>query len=128
MDKASVLGDAIKYVKGLKERLAVLEEQSKKTREESVVVLNKPDLSGDDDSSSCDESIDADNVSHSLFEMESRVSGKEMLLRIHCQKQKGLLVKLLAEIQRNNLSVINSSILPFGDSILDITVVAQVEG
>ncbi|ESW27773.1 hypothetical protein PHAVU_003G231000 [Phaseolus vulgaris] len=126
MDKASVLGDAIKYVKDLKERLAVLEEQSKKTRGESVVVLNKPDLSGDDDSSSCDESIDADSVSDSLFELESRVSGKEMLLRIHCRKQKGLLVKLLAEIQRNNLFVINSSILPFGDSIIDITVVAQM--
>ncbi|CAJ1943095.1 unnamed protein product [Sphenostylis stenocarpa] len=126
MDKASVLGDAIKYVKELKERLTVLEEQGKKTRAGSVVVLNKPDLSGDDDSSSCDESIDADSVCDSLFEAETRVSGKEMLLRIHCQKQKGLLVKLLAEIQRNNLFVINSSILPFGDSILDITIVAQM--
>ncbi|XP_047160036.1 transcription factor bHLH18-like [Vigna umbellata] len=126
MDKASVLGDAIKYVKDLKERLAVLEEQSKKTREESAVVLNKPELSGDDDSSSCDECIGADSVSDTLFEVESRVSGKEMLLRIHCLKQKGLLVKLLAEIQRNNLLVINSSILPFGDSILDITIVAQM--
>nr|KYP53168.1 Transcription factor bHLH25 [Cajanus cajan] len=127
MDKASVLGDAIKYVKELKERLAVLEEQSKKTRAESVVVLNKPDLSGDDDSSSCDESIGADHsVSESLFEVESRVSGKEMLLRIHCQKQKGLLVKLLAEIQSYNLFVVNSSVLPFGDTILDITIVAQM--
>ncbi|KAK7386330.1 hypothetical protein VNO78_26490 [Psophocarpus tetragonolobus] len=128
MDKASVLGDAIEYVKELKERLAVLEEQRKKTKEESVVILNKPDLSGDgdDDSSSCDESIDADSVRDSLFEVESRVSGKEMLLRIHCQKQKGLLVKLLAEIQSYHLFVINSSILPFGDSIIDITIVAQM--
>ncbi|KAG5040493.1 hypothetical protein JHK85_012969 [Glycine max] len=126
MDKASVLGDAIKYVKELKERLTVLEEQSKKSRAESVVVLNKPDLSGDDDSSSCDESIGADSVSDSLFEVESRVSGKEMLLRIHCQKQKGLLVKLLAEIQSHHLFVANSSVLPFGDSILDITIVAQM--
>lgn len=128
MDKASVLGDAIEYVKELKERLTVLEEQSKKTRAESIVVLNKPDLSGDNDSSSCDESIDADSVSDSLFEVESRVSGKEMLLRIHCQKQKGLLVKLLAEIQSHHLFVANSSVLPFGDSILDITIVAQVKG
>ncbi|KAL2322896.1 hypothetical protein Fmac_027275 [Flemingia macrophylla] len=124
MDKASVLGDAIKYMKELKERLAVLEEQSKRTK--SVLVLNKPDLSGDDDSSSCDESIDTGHSVRSLFEVESRVSGKEMLLRIHCQKQKGLLVKLLAEIQSYNLFVVNSSVLPFGDSILDITIVAQM--
>lgn len=121
-----MLGDAIKYVKELKERVAVLEEESEKTRAESVVVVNKPELSGDDDSSSCDESIDTDSVSESLFEVESRVSGKEMLLRIHCQKQKGLIVKLLAEIQSYNLFVVNSSVLPFGDSILDITLVVQV--
>ncbi|XP_027348493.1 transcription factor bHLH18-like [Abrus precatorius] len=126
MDKASVLGDAIKYVKELKERLAVLEEQSKKTRAESVVVVNKPELSGDDDSSSCDESIDADGGSELLFQVEVRVSGQEMLLRIHCQKQKGLLVKILAQIQTYHLLVVNSSVLPFGDSILDITIVAQM--
>ncbi|KAK7330901.1 hypothetical protein VNO77_25107 [Canavalia gladiata] len=128
MDKASVLGDAIKYVKELKERLAVLEEQGKKARAESVAVVlnNKPEFNGDDDSSSCDEGIDADSGSESPFQVEARVSGQEMLLRIHSQKQKGLLVKILDEIQNYHLLVVNSSVLPFGDSILDITIVAQM--
>ncbi|KAK7263300.1 hypothetical protein RJT34_30888 [Clitoria ternatea] len=123
MDKASVLENAIKYVKGLKERLAVLEEQSKKTRTESVVVLNKKEeASDDDDSSSCDESVEADE---SLFQVEAKVSGQDIMLRIHCQKQKGLLVKILAQIHSYRLSVVNSSVLPFGESILDITIIAQ---
>ncbi|XP_061366058.1 transcription factor bHLH18-like [Gastrolobium bilobum] len=126
MDKASVLGDAIKYVKELKERLAVLEEQGKKTRVESVMVLNKPELSGDDDSSSCDESVDAAGATESLLQVEARVSGQEMLIRIHSQKQKGLLVKILAEIQNLHLFVINSNVLPFGKSIIDITIIAQM--
>lgn len=128
MDKASVLADAIKYVKELKERVVVLEEQSKKTKAESVVVVTKPENCSDDDCSSCDESVEAAGGSESsLFQAEARVSGKEMLIRIHCQKQKGLLVKIMAEIQTLHLFVINSSVLPFGDSILDITIIAQVK-
>lgn len=128
MDKATVLGNAINYVKELKERVAVLEEESKKTKVESVVVLNKPELSGEiDDSSSCDESIDAGSGNEPLLQVEARVSGQEVLLRIHCQRQKGLLVKLLAQIQSLHLFAVNSSVLPFGHSIIDITVIAQVE-
>ncbi|KAJ1428964.1 Myc-type, basic helix-loop-helix [Sesbania bispinosa] len=100
MDKASVLADAIKYVKELKERLAVLEEQSKKTKgAESVVVLNKSEVCGDDDSSSCDESIEGNGATKSMFQVEARVSGQEMLIRIYCHKHKGIVAKILTEIQ-----------------------------
>ena len=128
MDKASVLGDAIKYVKELQERLKVLEEKSNKREVESVVIVNKPQLSSDDDSSSCDdESFEAGGGGgEALPHVEARVAEKEVLLRIHCQKQKGLYVKLLSEIQTLHLFVVNSSVLPFGDSVLDITIVAQV--
>lgn len=129
MDKASVLAESIIYVKLLKERLEVLEEQNKKTKVESVVVLKKPDHSidddnDDDDNSSCDESIEG--ATDSSVQVQARVSGKEMLIRIHCQKHKGILVKVMAEIQSFQLFAVNSSVLPFGDSI-DITIIAQVK-
>ncbi|KAK7251869.1 hypothetical protein RIF29_35448 [Crotalaria pallida] len=114
MDKASVLRDAIKYVKELKDRVTTLEEDKKKTR---VVVLNEPQQSGDDDDSSSDEP---------LLQVVARISGKEVLLRIHCERQNGILVKILALIQSLNLFVANSSVLPFGDSTLEITLVAQM--
>ncbi|OIW10886.1 hypothetical protein TanjilG_27832 [Lupinus angustifolius] len=120
MDKASVLGDAIKYMKDLKERLRLLEEESKKRVVESVVIVNKPQVSGDDDSSSCDES-------EALPHVDARVSDKEVLLRIHCHKQKGILVKILDHIQKLHLFVVNSTVLPFGkNSIIDITIVAKM--
>jgi len=128
MDKASVLAESIIYVKELKERLEVLEEQNKRTKVESVVVLKKPDLpiddDDDDDNSSCDESIEG--ATDSSVQVQARVSGKEMLIRIHCQKHKGILVKVMAEIQSFQLFAVNSSVLPFGDSI-DITIIAQVK-
>ncbi|CAK8562586.1 unnamed protein product [Lathyrus sativus] len=128
MDKASVLAESIKYVKELKERLEILEEHNKKTKADSVVVLNKPDICSDEDSSSCDENIEgADGgESESLVQVEARALEKEMLIRIHCKKKKGVLVKMMGEIQSLELFVMNTSVLPFGDSILDITIIAQV--
>ena len=125
-----MLGDAIKYVKELKERLAVLEKESKKTKAESMVVLNKPELHGAGDCFSCNDSIDVivkAGDSESILQVEAKVSGQEVLLRIHCKKQNGLLVKILAEIERHHLFVLNSSVLRFGDSAFDITIIAQVK-
>ncbi|KAJ1414590.1 Myc-type, basic helix-loop-helix [Sesbania bispinosa] len=123
MDKASVLGDAIKYVKELQERLRLLEEQSKNREVASVVMINKPTLISCDDHSS-DDGGNGDEPP--LPHVEARVSEKDVLLRIHCQNQKGLLLKILAEVQNLHLFVVNSSVLRFGDAILDITIVAQV--
>ncbi|OIV94035.1 hypothetical protein TanjilG_14282 [Lupinus angustifolius] len=125
VDKASVLGNAIKYIKELKERVSILEEDSKRTR---VVVLKDPELNGENyDSSSCEEgSIENSCGSEPLLQVKARMSGQEVLLRIHCQKQKDLLVKILAQIQSLNLFVVHSSVLPFGDYSLDITFIAQM--
>lgn len=127
MDKASVLGDAIKHVKELQERVKVLEERSKKRTVESVVFVKKSQLSADDDTSSCDENFDGCGPDESaLPEIEARVSEKDVLIRIHCEKQKGVVVKILSEIEKLQLSVVNSSIFPFGASTLDITITSQV--
>ncbi|KAK7251870.1 hypothetical protein RIF29_35450 [Crotalaria pallida] len=94
--------------------LAALIPGLKKTR---VVLLNEPQQSGDDDDSSSDEP---------LFQVVARISGKQVLLRNHCERQKGILVQILALIQSLNLFLVNSSVLPFGDSTLEITLIAQM--
>ncbi|XP_041016564.1 transcription factor bHLH18-like [Juglans microcarpa x Juglans regia] len=126
MDKASVLGDAIKYVKELQERVNLLEEQTKKRTVESVVFVKKSQLSANDDTSSCDENFEG-RSDEALPEIEARISDKDVLIRIHCEKNRGVVVKILGEIENLHLSVVNSSVLPFGNSTLDITVIAQMD-
>ncbi|WJX89384.1 hypothetical protein P8452_71385 [Trifolium repens] len=135
MDKASILGDAIKYVKELKEQVKVLEEQSKRKSVESVVVVKKlSQLSVDEDvsdtsSNSCDENSDETSKTYlsSLPEVEARLSGKNVLIRILCEKDKGVMVNVYREIEKLHLSVINASSFSFGSSVLAITIIARME-
>ncbi|KAF9610372.1 hypothetical protein IFM89_022042 [Coptis chinensis] len=126
MDKASVLGDSIKYLKQLQERVKTLEEQASKKTMESAVFVKKFQIPLDDDSSSTDENF-SNCYDESLPEIEARVCERNVLIRIHCEKRKGVLVKTLAEIEKRNLSVVNSSIIPFGTSTLDISIMAQMD-
>lgn len=126
MDKASVLGDAIKYVKQLQEKVNTLENQNEKKTVESVVFVKRSHISSDDGNSSSDENS-VERPEKPLPEIEVRVSNKDILIRIHCEKQKGILIKALAEMEQLHISVLSTSVIPFSDSSLDITVVAQVK-
>lgn len=123
MDKASVLGDAIKYIKVLQDRVKTLEEQTRKKSMESVVFVKKYKIYTGNENSPSDENF----IDEPLPEIEARFSdNKDVLVRIHCEKRKGILEKTVAEIEKLHLSVVNISSLTFGDSALDITVIAKV--
>ncbi|GFP78854.1 transcription factor bhlh25 [Phtheirospermum japonicum] len=121
MDKTSVLGDAIKYLKHLQERVKTLEEQSTKQTMESVVLVKKSQIMAEDEGSS-DESDELP-----LPEIEARVCNSQILLRVHCERQKGVLVNLLGKVEKLNLAVVNTNVTPFGSLALDITIVAEME-
>ncbi|ONK60104.1 uncharacterized protein A4U43_C08F14280 [Asparagus officinalis] len=149
MDKASVLGDAIKYLKQLQEKVKTLEEQSEPKKVESAVLVEKAQ-SLEDDVSSSDENFNGakpivvhDEHKNNNYnsddknnekrkdgnnaEIEAKLSEKSVLLRIHCRKSKGVLVKALTEIENLNLSVVNTSCVTFTNCALDVTVVAEIE-
>ncbi|KAL8097357.1 hypothetical protein AgCh_030483 [Apium graveolens] len=117
MDKASVLGDAIKYLKQLQEKVKTLEEQTRRKSTESVAFANK---------SSSDNHAASTPVEEPLPEIEVRISDKDILIRIHCEKRKGVIEKTLAEIEKFQLSIINNTAMTFGTSTLDITIIAKV--
>ncbi|CAA2999423.1 transcription factor bHLH18-like [Olea europaea subsp. europaea] len=121
VDKTSVLGDAIKYVKHLQERVKAFEEQAAKQTVESVVLVKKSKLLVEDDGSS------DENNSSGLPEIEAKVCNNHILLRIHCEKHKGILSKLLAEVERLHLSIVNVNATSFGSFALDITINAEME-
>ncbi|KAI3752945.1 hypothetical protein L2E82_24988 [Cichorium intybus] len=129
MDKASVLGDAIKYLKTLQEKVKTLEEQTKKrSNVESVVFVKRYEvLAEGGELSSSDENFSGGPVHEQLPEIEARFSGKDVLIRVHCEKKTGVVEETLAEIEKHHLSVINSTAMTFASYALDITIVAQMD-
>lgn len=122
MDKASILGDAIKYVKELKEKEKILEEQVAMRKVESAVFLNRSCVMLSDDVDNIDENCG----SHQLPEIEARVSGEEVLIRIQCERQKGCESAILTHLQNLHLTLRTTTIVPFANTTLSITILAQV--
>ncbi|XP_039155800.1 transcription factor NAI1 [Eucalyptus grandis] len=125
MDKASILSHAINYMKQLQERVKKLEEEVAIRTVESVVIGKKSQVSAYDDMFSLDEN--SNHFEQQLPEIEARVLDKHVLLRIHHEKRKGRTTEILREIEKLNLSILNSSVLSFGSSILEMTIVAQMD-
>jgi hypothetical protein len=137
MDKASVLGDAIKYVKTLEEKLKALEERLPKKRMRSLSVKNMPPVSPSSSNSQGgsklapavkqqlgEEVVDEDDGSQP--EIEARKIDKNVLIRMHCEKRKSLLVKSLAELEKMKLVILNANILSFSATTVDLTCCAQM--
>ncbi|KAL3538166.1 hypothetical protein ACH5RR_001532 [Cinchona calisaya] len=80
MDKTLVLGDAIKYLKHLQERVKTLEKQATKQTMESVVLVKKSQLLVEDEGSSLDEMAGRTDPEHQQPEIESKVCDKQVLL------------------------------------------------
>jgi hypothetical protein len=121
MDKASVLGDAIKYMKQLQARLKSLEEQVEDNKKAGSAVQVKRSVIFTDNNDH-----DENNKKTLLPEIEVRVSSKDVLIKIQCDKHSGRAATVLGQLENLNLIVQSSNFLPFGNNIVDVTIVAQV--
>lgn len=136
VDKASILGDTINYVKQLEQSLKSLEGQNARKTIESVALFKSSEQcmqnTGEDLKASTINGNISDSDSGGIVEntscpeIEVRISAKSVLVRIHCENIKGVLVKVLSEMEKLNLVIVNATALPF-ESFLDITVAAQME-
>ncbi|KAJ3684396.1 hypothetical protein LUZ61_013560 [Rhynchospora tenuis] len=131
MDKASVLEDAIKYVKQLQVRVQTLEAQTVTKSVQPSNIEQKSQSSPDEcNSDNCAESsVDDDQSTKgmSLPEIEVRISQQRVLIKIHCGNQKGILAKLLSEIENLGLTIVTTSAVPFTSSSINITVSTKVD-
>ncbi|KAI3423141.1 BHLH domain-containing protein [Psidium guajava] len=129
MDKASILEDAIKYLKELQQHVQLLEEGVAAQTVESIVVVKKSQLTmaGDTNSSTAEHSCGQVDQQLLLPEIEVRLSGTCVLVKIHCEKRTGSIPKMIGEIEKLNLTVVNSCVMPFGSSIQDVTILAQTD-
>nr|GMD53833.1 transcription factor bHLH18-like [Ipomoea batatas] len=124
MDKTSVLGDTIKYLRNLQDKVKNMEEQASKQTINSNVYVRRSQLLIEDEGSSYE---DSGSGEQSLPEIETRVSDRHILLRIYCEKHRGVLTNIFTEVDKFNLSVTNTSVSHFGNLALDITIIAEME-
>ncbi|KAL3525549.1 hypothetical protein ACH5RR_013921 [Cinchona calisaya] len=145
-DKASIIGGAIKRIKQLEERIKLFEERKSKRKprpEESSIVSGKrgrPRTYNYEDASSCgeienvifdDSSCDDQQYSSSSAAAENielRISGGDVLIRVQCKKQKEIMLGFFSEMEKiNYLTITNSNFMPFGEGMLLISAVAQMD-
>ncbi|KAK7349121.1 hypothetical protein VNO77_06226 [Canavalia gladiata] len=116
MDNTSILDKASEYVKQLQERVRELEQEI------------ESNSNSNEGATSCEANCN-DNYhgwNEDLPEVKVRVLQKDVLVIIHCEKKKGVMLKILSHLENLHLSVVNSSVLRFGKSTLDITIIAQM--
>lgn len=123
-DKASILGDTIKYVKRLQERTKLLEDQiqessggskghargHKKVSGSALILTEVGDPVGGSDPP----------------EIEVRIVDNNVLIRVHCKKRKGLLLESVGELEKLDLVVLNANVLSFAGEHFDLTFNAQM--
>ncbi|KAK9666580.1 hypothetical protein RND81_14G195400 [Saponaria officinalis] len=132
MDKASVLGDAIKYVKQMQEKVKTLEEEAKKKSIESAkfvkkyLVTEEEDYNDEEQSNLAQTSFSGGSNDGVIPEIEAKFSDKDVLIRVHCGKKNGVIEKLISQVVKLHLEVVNSSALAFGGSSLDVTIIAKM--
>uniref|UniRef100_A0ACD5X2T1 Uncharacterized protein n=2 Tax=Avena sativa TaxID=4498 RepID=A0ACD5X2T1_AVESA len=131
MDKATILGDAVKYVRELQEKVKTLEDDDSAagttTTIRSAVLVNKKKTCLGLTSSSSGETS-TDGADGGLPEIEVRVSDeRSVLVRIHCENTRGLVVRVLAEVEALCLAITHTSVMPFPAATAIITITAKVE-
>ncbi|KAL8125074.1 hypothetical protein AgCh_012663 [Apium graveolens] len=128
IDKASVLGEAANYIKQLQGRVKTLEEKVIEKDGEAIVAVDRSRPRFDEESSSSGEDNFADYNNQSIPEIEVRISETEVFLRIHSKQIPGMAVKMLSEIEKLHMIIISSSVMPFANDSLLVTVIAQAHG
>uniref|UniRef100_K3ZEU0 BHLH domain-containing protein n=1 Tax=Setaria italica TaxID=4555 RepID=K3ZEU0_SETIT len=115
----------IEYVKQLEEKVKTLKGRSARRRMSKPTVFESKyriSTDGSDTSGSSESAFSAGGFSPTV---EARIHGDTVLLRIWCKDRKGVLVMLISELEKQGLSIINTSVLPFTDSCLNITITAK---
>ncbi|MCO5560169.1 hypothetical protein L7F22_013776 [Adiantum nelumboides] len=148
MDRASILGDAIEYVKELQKQVKELQEELLETKEEDIQHNPVSSLQPDDgagghlieengivlraDEGQCSLKTDhikipseiderrLDDLSQPMQVEVSKLDGQLFNLRIFCEKRPGVFVKLMQALDVLGLEVLHANITTFRGLVLNV--------
>ncbi|KAH7673648.1 Myc-type basic helix-loop-helix (bHLH) domain-containing protein [Dioscorea alata] len=104
LDKASLIEDAINYIKELEKKLNMKRTSSNSANYQNESLSRKT----------------SPNIEVNMIE-------KNVLVKVHCEAGKGVLAKMLEEIEKLHLVLSAVSTLPFTASCICVTVTAKFE-
>lgn len=110
LDKISIIGKTIDYVKHLQNRVKDLQEQNSKTEFVKCFKNNRSNV----------------NISENFPKVDASVSGKDVRIRVICDRREHIVTKLFSKLESHHLSIVCSSVLPFGSSALNISIICKV--
>jgi hypothetical protein len=119
----SVLGSTIEYVHHLKDRLKTLQKEHHHFGGSTTADSDKQCCTTGTGSKG--EAVNKSDDESPKIEVDLR--GKTILLRVVCREKKGVLIMVLTELENHGLSIINTNVVPFAESSLNITITAQVK-
>ncbi|OEL21364.1 Transcription factor bHLH25 [Dichanthelium oligosanthes] len=126
MDKISILGSTIRYVKHLEQKVKTLEKQSARTTSsKSTVFEDKGHISSSNNQHASGPSGSTYGVSGSIPTVEASIHDNTVLLKISCERRSGVLVMIISKLESLSLFIINTSVLPFSDSYFSINITAK---
>ncbi|KAK9071377.1 hypothetical protein SSX86_009945 [Deinandra increscens subsp. villosa] len=134
VDKATVLEDASKYIKQLQNRVKQLEETSISRKnaihDQPTTSLRNSKFHGgyEADASSFDKtnSLPCKDATAYNPEIKVRILGRNVLVRIYCQRNSLLPLKALTEMEGLHLTIMCNSVLPISSTYALITIIAQM--
>ncbi|KAI4969103.1 hypothetical protein ZWY2020_000017 [Hordeum vulgare] len=132
MNKATIIGDAVKHVRELHEKVKILENNNmhaSTTTISSAVLVHKkrPCLGGRTSNYGNDDVGDPSQLGTWLPEIKVWFSDKSVLLHIHCENTNGILVRVLAEVEVVRLAITHTSSMPFLANTTIINITAKLE-
>ncbi|KAL6905428.1 hypothetical protein ACP4OV_003029 [Aristida adscensionis] len=126
-DKVSVLGSTIEYVHQLRDRLRALQEGHHSHHQSTADSPPPLDARCCVGSGADDDGDGGGEAAAASAKVEADVRGATALLRVVCREKKGVLITVLTELEKLGLAVVNTSVVPFAGTSLNITITAQIE-
>jgi len=128
--QARIVGETTSYIRQLKQRVLLLEQQALKRRTQDQTMDSAQSCHiFTDEGSFCSSDGNSNNISSmngaSDIVVQLSDENDDILIAVHCQKDGDVLPKLLLEMRKLHLTPSNINVMPFGN-YMDVTIIAQV--